>query len=84
MKFVMPFGGELDIRPKPSMTLDEELEIGSDEEVEGVIWQLFWNDLPLPWCTKTKLQATALAFGCQYGAMQGHNHPKARSRDEGD
>lgn len=68
--FSMPFGERMDIRPSKPI---DELEIGVDEEVEGVVYQIYWNDTPLPWCTKTRLQATAIALGCQWGARETAN-----------
>ena len=73
MKFVMPLGESLEIRSEPPLTFDKE--------IQGVIWKIFWNEVPLPWYTQTKLQAMAIAFGCQYGAMQVHNHAKSISDD---
>jgi len=67
MRFAMPYGGELEIRA--SQEIDED-EIGIDEEVEGVTYQVFWNEVPLPWNTNTRLAANAIAFGCQYGAYE--------------
>ena len=67
MKFAMPFGEELEICPSQDI---DETEIGSDEEVDGVHYNILWNGEKLPWFTKTRLQATAIAFGCQWGASQ--------------
>lgn len=64
--FDMPFSGLLEIRS--SKPLDET--IGRDEEVEGVVYRIYWNGIPLPWSTKTQLQATAIACGCQWGAQE--------------
>ena len=63
----MPFGETMEVRP--SKVIDD-LEVGIDEEVEGIIWQVFWNGIALPWHTQTRLQATAIALGCQWGAME--------------
>ena len=83
MKFAMPLGGVLEIRSVPELDFDEEMDMPYDKKIEGVVWQIFWNDKPLPWCTDTRLQAMAIAFGCQYGSMQGHNHAaKKRKLDE--
>jgi hypothetical protein len=73
MKFAMPYGETMEIRP--SKPIDED-EVGIDEEVEGVVYQIFWNEKPLPWCTNTRLQATAIALGCQWGALEIYNRKK--------
>lgn len=65
--FSMPFGEIMEIRPSKPI---DELEIGIDEEVEGVVYQIFWNDIAFPLHTKTRLQATAIALGCQWGARR--------------
>lgn len=65
MLFSMPNQGKLEIRS--SKEFEEEPEI--DEEIDGVVWQVFWNNQPLPWTTKTRLQATGIALGCQWGAF---------------
>lgn len=54
---------------RPSEPIDES-EVGMDEEIEGIVYQIFWNNNPLPWCTKTRLQAGAIALGCQWGAQR--------------
>lgn len=74
MRFSMPLGSVLVIKPNPKLSFDDELDIGPDETREGVIWEIFWNDKPLPWFTDTKGQAIALAIGCQYGATKQHNY----------
>ena len=66
-KFAMPFEETMEIR---SSKFTDDLEVGSDEEIEGIVYRIYWNDQPLPWCTKTKLQAIAIAFGCQWGARE--------------
>jgi len=66
MCFAMPFGGVLEIRP--SKELEEEPEM--DEEVDGVVYNIFWNDKLLPWYTNTRLDATKIAMGCQWGAFE--------------
>jgi len=66
LRFSMPFNESLEIRSnKP---IDDE--IGSDEEVEGIHYNIFWKGNSLPWTTKTQLQAIAIAMGCQWGAME--------------
>lgn len=65
--FAMPNQGTLEIHS--SMPIDD-FEVESDEEIEGVVYRLWWDGSYLPWCIKTKLQATAIAFGCQWGAME--------------
>jgi hypothetical protein len=79
MKFSMPLGGVLEVRSDPELDFDDEIDTPCDKKIEGVIWKIFWNDKQLPWYTETKLQAMALAFGCQYGAMQSHNHTAKKS-----
>jgi len=67
MLFTMPMGGRLEIRPSEPI---DELEIGVDEEVDGIIYDIYWDEIKLPWCTKTRAQAYAIALGCQWGAME--------------
>lgn len=67
MRFAMPMGGTLEVRP--SKKIDED-EIGSDEKVEGITYSIYWNDLLLPFSTDTRLQAYAIATGCQWGAFE--------------
>lgn len=62
----MPFGEDMEIRP--SKEIDED-EIGIEEEVDGVVYNIYWGELVMPWCTTTRLHATAIAFGCQWGAQ---------------
>jgi len=66
MKFGMPFGGTITIIP----SIEPEKEPEMDEEVEGIIYQLIWNDELLPWYAKTRLEATKIGLGCQYGANE--------------
>ncbi len=67
--FSMPYETKMEIRS--SKTIDEN--IASDEEVEGIVYHIFWDGTYLPWCTNTLLQATAIAFGCQWGAYEMKN-----------
>ena len=64
--FSMPFGETLEIRS--SKYVEEHVE--SDEEVDGIVYRIYWNGIALPWSTNTLLKATAIAFGCQYGARK--------------
>lgn len=64
--FYMPFGETMEIRS--SKPIDQD--IGSDEEIEGIVYNIYWKGIALPWCTKTRLQAIAIAFGCQWGAQE--------------
>lgn len=64
--FSMPNGKTMEIRS--SSEVNEN--IGSDEKVEGIVYKIYWDSISLPWCTETLLQATAIAFGCQWGAEQ--------------
>ncbi len=68
MLFTMPYGQTMEIRPSRELTLDENLEIGQDEEIEGLTWHIYIGKIELPWFCTTKMQATAIALGCQYGA----------------
>lgn len=72
MKFTMPFGQTLEIKPSKQMTFEQESNIGHDEEIEGLTWHIFVIQgemrIELPWFTNTILQASAIALGCQYGA----------------
>jgi len=65
LSFAMPDGETMEIRA--SKTIDD---VGVDEEIEGVIYQIFWNNQAMPWYTKTRLQAMAIALGCQWGAYE--------------
>jgi hypothetical protein len=67
MKFAMPLGQSMEIRC--SKEIDED-EIDKDEEVDGVVYNILWNDKLLPWCTTTRSQAYAIALGCQWGAFE--------------
>jgi hypothetical protein len=62
----MPFGETLEIRS--SKEIDEDVE--NDEEVEGVEYKIYWGSTKLPWHTKTRREAVAIAFGCQFGAFE--------------
>lgn len=62
----MPIGEDLEI--KSSRQLDED--VGIDEVIEDVVYTIYWNGHPLPWCASTQLQAFSIAFGCQYGAQE--------------
>jgi len=69
MRFTMPYGEYLEIRPSKELSIEEELEIGSDEEIEDLIWYIsIGGNEDLPWSCKTRLQACAIALGCQFGA----------------
>jgi len=72
MLFTMPYGQKMEIRPSKELTIDEELDIRQDEEIEGLTWHIFVirgdTRIELPWFTKNKLQANAIALGCQWGA----------------
>lgn len=65
--FAMPLGGTMEIRSSKPI---DDLNVDHDEEIEGIVYNIFWNGEALPWCTKTKLQAAAIAFGCQWGAQE--------------
>ena len=67
MLFSMPMGGRLEIRPSKEI---DELEVGVDEEVDGIVYNIYWDGVALPWCTHTRAQAYAIALGCQWGAME--------------
>lgn len=67
LHFDMPFNQTLQIVAVPEI---DESEIGKDEEVEGVIYKIYWNNKPLPFHTNTRLHAMAIALGCQYGAHE--------------
>lgn len=75
LKFAMPFADTLEIRSSKPINEDE---IGIDQEVEGIVYSIYWGDVPLPWFTKTQLQASAIALGCQWGAQQIANRSQMR------
>jgi hypothetical protein len=62
MKFSIPHNQILEI--KPSKQLDEDF--GYDEEIEGVVWNIYWNKRMFPWHIKTQNDAFAIALGCQW------------------
>jgi len=64
----MPYGQKMEIRPSIELTINEELDIGQDEEIEGLTWHIYVGRIELPWFCKTKMQATGIALGCQWGA----------------
>jgi len=68
MRFSMPRGEYLEIRPSYEIDLDQQLDIEVDEVIPGLLWLIFWNDVQFPWTFTTKSQANAMAWGCQYGA----------------
>lgn len=39
-------------------------------EVDGIVYNIYWDGVALPWCTQTRVQAYAIALGCQWGAME--------------
>ena len=41
-----------------------------DEEVDGVVYNIYWNGEMMPWHTKTRMEASGLALGCQWGAHE--------------
>ena len=65
--FTMPCGGTLEIHSSKPI---DQMETACDEEIEGVVFNVFWDGEMLPWCTKTRLQAMAIALGCQWGANE--------------
>ncbi len=67
LSYAMPFGERLECRPSKPIN---ELEVGIDEEIEGVVYELYWNDKCLPISVKTRLQAILAAFSCQWGAFE--------------
>jgi hypothetical protein len=69
MQFKMPYGQYLEIIPSRYLTFEEELEIGHDEELDDLVWYISISEKEnMPWSAKTKLQANAIALGCQFGA----------------
>lgn len=67
LKFQMPYNGTLEIIASEPVN---EFEIGAEEVIKGITYSLCWNGKYLPWCTKTKSEAIAMAFACQYGAQE--------------
>jgi len=74
LAFSMPYNQILRIFRLSNFDMTDEfgddVTIKNDAEIDGIIYVLRWNDIELPWCTKTELHATAIAFGCQWGAQQ--------------
>ena len=63
----MPQGSRLQIKSNKEV---DEFDVGLDEEIEGVMWEIFWDQNPIPWICNTRGQAYAIALGCQWGAMR--------------
>lgn len=59
--YAMPLGGTLEI--KSTCPVEEDIEY--DEEIEGVLYKIYWDDVQLPYFAKTLLQATAIKISCQ-------------------
>ena len=64
--FKMPYNGIMEIRA--SKPIDDDVDI--EDEIEGVIYLIYWNDIQLPWHTKTQWAAIIMALGCQWGAKE--------------
>ena len=67
MRFAMPNGETMEIVPSQEI---DTYDIGTDEIIEGVVYFIEWEGKKLPWYTKTRCDATAIAMGCQFGAFQ--------------
>jgi len=67
LRLSMPRGGILEIRPSDYIDSDA---VGIDDEVEGIIYRIYWNEVPLPWSTKKQSEAMHIALGCQWGAFE--------------
>lgn len=65
MRFTMPFGKYLEIIPNKEI---DELEIGMNEQVEGIFYSIFWDKKECPFIFETRATATAMALGIQFGA----------------
>lgn len=63
----MPFGATLEIRPNKEI---DEFEVGMDDEVDGVYYLIYWNEESCPYSFKTRLSASAMALGIQWGAYK--------------
>jgi hypothetical protein len=70
MKFSMPCGGIMEIITSQDV---DWMEVDMDEEIEGVFYFIEWNGEKFPCHTKTRLQATAMAFGAQWAANEMYN-----------
>lgn len=66
MQFKMADNGVLQIRS--SKPIDDDIDI--DDVIDGVVYCIYWNDIQLPWHTKTQWAAIIMALGCQWGAKE--------------
>lgn len=62
--FKMPRGSTLEIRVSGPIPED----IDPQEQVEGVLYHVYWKGERFPMVMKTKCEAMAVAFGCQWAA----------------
>lgn len=65
--YIMPRGQMLEIRCN---TDTRDLDIELDEQIEGILYYIFWEKEPLHWSFNTEMQAMMMALGCQYGANE--------------
>lgn len=76
--FLMPYNQILKVVRLSKFEIDEDDDdnyraLSEKGEIEGVIYVVRWNDQELPWHTKSHLQATIIAMGCQWAAHQMFN-----------
>jgi hypothetical protein len=67
MKFLMPFDTELEIKPSKDIC---ECSIAYDEEIDGIVYNIFWGQKIFPLHMKTKGEATSIAIGLQWAAKE--------------
>ena len=67
MKFTMPYGGVLEVRP--SREIEEDVEM--DEEKDGLTWEVWWMGRKVPLVFKTRYEAIVMAVGAQWGVKEG-------------
>jgi len=67
MKFSMPYGEILEIRPSKEMF---DTDIKANEKVDGLLYNLYWEEKVFPFCVTTKCQAIGMALAIQWAAKQ--------------
>lgn len=65
MLFTMPYGEPLKIQCS-----EPDLDISSDQEIDGVFYQIVWGGTKMPWLCNTRNQAYSLCLGVQWGAYR--------------
>ncbi len=72
-KFSMPCNEVIEIRS--SEPIPEEIEL--DEQYDNAFYTIWWGDISLPWCTRTKQEAISMALGAQWAAKKMYEKMKS-------